>query len=106
MTRAHHRVERADRSPGHHRQLPHLVPYRSSRRPRCNGRFFANEEISVVAENGLILATPTGPSTNQGLVFYPGAKVDPYAYLPTFEGLIAQGLTVVVVEPLFNMALF
>jgi len=68
--------------------------------------FFANEEISVVAENGLILATPTGPSTNQGLVFYPGAKVDPYAYLPTFEGLIAQGLTVVVVEPLFNMALF
>ena len=68
--------------------------------------FFANEEISVVAENGLILATPTGPSTNEGLVFYPGTKVDPYAYLPTFEGLIAQGLTVVVVEPLFNMALF
>lgn len=67
---------------------------------------FADAQVSVVASAGLILFTPNDKPTSQGLVFYPGAKVDPYSYLPTFQGLVAEGLTVVIVEPLFNMALF
>ena len=69
-------------------------------------RVFADPQVSVVASQGLILFTPADEPTSQGLVFYPGAKVDPYSYLPTFHELVAEGLTVVIVEPLFNMALF
>jgi pimeloyl-ACP methyl ester carboxylesterase len=67
---------------------------------------FVDESIVVSAADGLITASPAGGESTQGLVFYPGAKVDPYAYLPPFQELVAEGLTVVIVEPLFNMALF
>lgn len=41
-----------------------------------------------------------------GLVFYPGAKVQPEAYAPLLERCAEQGLLCVVVKPLLNFALF
>ena len=67
---------------------------------------FADERIRVSLSSGLITAAPASGDTTTGMVFYPGAKVDPYAYLPALQELVAEGLTVVIVEPLFNMALF
>lgn len=43
----------------------------------------------------------------RGLVFIPGAKVDPYAYLYKLSGIVAQsGATVVITKPTLNLAFF
>lgn len=67
---------------------------------------FADDRISYSLSSGLITATPASGASATGIVFYPGAKVDPYAYLPALQELVAEGVTVVIIEPLFNMALF
>ena len=67
---------------------------------------FADDRIAVSLSDGIITAAPANAVSTTGMVFYPGAKVDPYAYLPAFRELVADGLTVVIIEPLFNMALF
>ena len=67
---------------------------------------FRDDSVSVIAADGLIVFAPVEGASGQGMVFYPGAKVDPYAYLTPFHELVREGLTVVIVEPLFNMALF
>jgi len=67
---------------------------------------FADDRIRVSLSDGVITASPANAESTTGMVFYPGAKVDPYAYLPAFRELVADGLTVVIIEPLFNMALF
>lgn len=67
---------------------------------------FADDRIRYSLSSGLITATPASGESTTGMVFYPGAKVDPYAYLPTLQKVVAGGVTVVIVEPLFNMALF
>ncbi|MFI3231041.1 MAG: alpha/beta fold hydrolase [bacterium] len=41
-----------------------------------------------------------------GIIFYPGAKVEAIAYLPILEKLQAEGLTCVLVEMPYNMAIF
>lgn len=49
----------------------------------------------------------TGAAAHDGLVFIPGAKVDPYAYLGVLSGVVAQeGLTVVITKPTLNLAFF
>ena len=40
-----------------------------------------------------------------GLIFYPGAKVQPEAYAPLLTECARQGILCVLVEPLFNLAL-
>jgi pimeloyl-ACP methyl ester carboxylesterase len=39
------------------------------------------------------------------MLYFPGARVDPYSYLYPLADLAAAGTTVVIVDPLFNMAL-
>jgi len=50
--------------------------------------------------------TPTREASGDGLVFIPGAKVDPYAYMNTLSGSVEQGLTVVITKPTLNLAFF
>lgn len=65
-----------------------------------------NPEVSIVSTDHSIVMTPTGEATGQGLVFIPGAKVEPYAYLAVLAGSVEQGLTVVITKPTFNLAFF
>ena len=66
----------------------------------------ANPAITVDdAEQGIVLAPADGDS-DLGLVFIPGAKVDPWAYAPILQGLAEQGVTVVITRPWLNLAFF
>ena len=57
------------------------------------------------AAEGIVLS-PAGSSDDEGLVFIPGAKVDPWAYVPILQGVAAEGTTVVITRPWLNLAFF
>lgn len=59
----------------------------------------------VVSElpDGSIAFIPADPKA--GLVFYPGAKVQPEAYAPLLEQCAERGILCVLVKPLFNLAI-
>lgn len=63
--------------------------------------------VSIHDTGDVVVLAPTGAASGTGLVFVPGALVDPYAYLnklaPTVE---RTGLTVVVTKPTLNLAFF
>ncbi|MBB5741808.1 pimeloyl-ACP methyl ester carboxylesterase [Microbacterium ginsengiterrae] len=57
------------------------------------------------AAEGIVLAPADGTSES-GMVFIPGAKVDPWAYVPVLQGVAEQGTTVVITRPWLNLAFF
>jgi hypothetical protein len=62
-------------------------------------------EITDTAE--AIVLSPAGTEPDTGLVFIPGAKVDPWAYANNLAGLVAQGdVAVVITKPWLNLAFF
>lgn len=69
----------------------------------------ADDRIAIRVDGDLVVMEPTGTPDpaleGQGLVFLAGAKVDPEAYVPTFREAAAEGLTVVIVRPILNMAI-
>lgn len=66
----------------------------------------ANPAITVEdADQGIVLSPSDGES-DLGLVFVPGAKVDPWAYAPILQSLAEQGVTVVITRPWLNLAFF
>lgn len=66
----------------------------------------ANPAITVTdAAQGIVLAPADGDS-DEGLVFIPGAKVDPWAYAAILEGIAEDGVTVVIARPWLNLAFF
>ena len=68
---------------------------------------FDNPAVRVSDTAAGVVLAPTGKASGTGLVFIPGAKVDPYAYLATFAGTVEQtGLTVVITKPTLNLAFF
>lgn len=65
-----------------------------------------NPAITVTdADQGIVLAPADGRS-DLGLVFIPGAKVDPWAYAAILQGLAEEGVTVVITRPWLNLAVF
>lgn len=65
-----------------------------------------NPAITVTdADEGIVLA-PADGSSDRGLVFIPGAKVDPWAYASILQGLAAEGTTVVITRPWLHLAFF
>ncbi|HWR86277.1 MAG TPA: alpha/beta hydrolase [Rhodoglobus sp.] len=64
-----------------------------------------NPAISIESTDHSIVMTPTEGANGSGLVFVPGARVDPYAYLYKLSGIVEQGVTVVITKPLLNLAL-
>lgn len=67
-----------------------------------------NPDIAITDDSaGIVLAPASGSGTDTGLVFIPGAKVDPWAYASILSGLVAdEGMTVVITKPWLNLAFF
>ncbi len=61
--------------------------------------------VTVTDSSGEIRLLPADPSAT-GLVFYPGAKVDPRAYVRILRPLAEAGYTVVIVKFPYNLAVF
>lgn len=57
------------------------------------------------APEGIVLSPADGGSET-GLVFVPGAKVDPWAYVAILQGAAEAGTTVVITRPWLNLAFF
>ncbi len=61
----------------------------------------------VPGKNGMTVFRPQGSmKTTDGLIFYPGGKVEAKAYAPLLQDLADRGLTSVLVEMPFNLAVF
>lgn len=75
--------------------------------------YYRADDAAVAAITGrametrgnLTILTPSVPS-DTGLIFYPGGKVEHTAYLPLLERLRQQGITCVLVEMPFHLAVF
>ncbi|PPL19607.1 alpha/beta hydrolase [Microterricola pindariensis] len=66
-----------------------------------------NPDITVTATDHSVVLSPTNNASEVGLVFIPGAKVDPYAYMYKLSGIVEQtGATVVITKPTLNLAFF
>ena len=67
---------------------------------------FRDERVVFSTHNDTVVLAPATAQSTRGLLYFPGAKVDPYSYLYPFLEVAAGGVTVVIVEPALNMALF
>lgn len=63
------------------------------------------QEDGVTVEEDYTVLSPTYP-TDTALIFYPGAKVEAAAYLPLLNQLRQSGLTCILVEMPFRLAIF
>jgi len=64
-----------------------------------------NDAVTVTSTDGTVILSPNAPN-GSGLVFIPGAKVDPYAYMYKLSGIVESGTTVVITKPTLNLAFF
>lgn len=70
-------------------------------------RAWTDASVQIRDAGPAVVMSPTGDASGQGLVFIPGARVDPYAYLDKLSGAVAEtGLTVVITKPTLNLAFF
>jgi len=65
-----------------------------------------NDDITITSTDQSIVMEPVAGATGEGLLFIPGAKVDPYAYLYKLSGVVESGVTVVITKPTLNLAFF
>lgn len=66
-----------------------------------------DDAVEITSTETGIVIEPVEGATGEGLVFIPGAKADPYAYLYKLSGVAeASGLTVVITKPTLNLAFF
>ncbi len=63
------------------------------------------ENPTIRTESNFTILSPSVPGET-GLIFYPGGKVEHSAYLPLLEQLRQQGVTCVLVEMPFHLAVF
>jgi hypothetical protein len=65
-----------------------------------------NPAVAITSTDHSIILSPTENSSGTGLVFVPGARVDPYAYMYKLSGIVEEsGATVVITKPTLNLAL-
>lgn len=64
----------------------------------------ASDGSVMVEQNDVIVFSPEGANPTEGLVFYPGARIDPRSYAPAMRALAAQGFLVVVTPMPLNLA--
>ena len=65
-----------------------------------------NDAVVVEERDGAHVLSPAEGEVTAGLVFYPGARVDPEAYVPTLAPLAESGTLVVIPEMPLNLAFF
>lgn len=67
----------------------------------------ADDRIVITDDAAGIVMSPASGESTVGLVFIPGAKVDPWAYAAKLSGIVAEGgVTVVITKPWLNLAFF
>ena len=67
----------------------------------------ADDRITITDDSAAIVMAPSAGESTVGLVFIPGAKVDPWGYAATLSGLVADDeMTVVITKPWLNLAFF
>ena len=66
----------------------------------------ADPAIAITDDSAAIVLAPVEGETGDGLVFIPGAKVDPWAYAAKLSGIVESGTTVVITKPWLNLAFF
>lgn len=66
-----------------------------------------NPEVSIsMVDEGILIEPTTAAAPATGLVFIPGAKVEPIAYAGVLSEVVsASGITVLITEPTLNLAL-
>ncbi len=70
-------------------------------------KVWTNPAVRVTSTAHSVILEPTAGASGTGLVFIPGAKVDPYAYLYKLSGIVESGgVTVVITKPTLNLAFF
>lgn len=62
--------------------------------------------LTLTDEGSAWVLAPADGASETGLVFIPGAKVEPVAYAATLAGVAAEGVTVVITKPTLNLAFF
>jgi dienelactone hydrolase len=66
-----------------------------------------NASIAITSTEHSIIVAPREDPSGVGLVFIPGARVDPYAYMQVLSGVVeTTGATVVITKPNLNLAFF
>ncbi len=63
-------------------------------------------DVTLTDAGGAWILAPASGDSDTGLVFIPGAKVDPLAYAATLVGVVEEGATVVITKPTLNLAFF
>lgn len=66
----------------------------------------ADPAVSLTDAGDAWVLAPASGESDVGLVFVPGAKVDPLAYAATLVGVVDDGATVVITKPTLNLAFF
>jgi hypothetical protein len=79
-----------------------LIPYSAA--PEAVAALRSTANVSVTQNNESISFLPHTP-THVGLIFYPGAKVDPVAYAITMHSLADAGYATFIVKMPLNIAL-
>ncbi len=65
-----------------------------------------NQNVKVVETDHSLILSSNDYHSKTGIVFLPGAKVDPHAYLYKLSGVVENtGVTVVITKPYLNLAL-
>ena len=67
---------------------------------------FRDDRVQVTEVEGSIVMEAAEGTGTTGILYFPGARVDPYSYLYPLSEIAASGVTVVIMDPLMNMALF
>ena len=63
------------------------------------------QDSGITVQDNLTILSPSHP-TDTAIIFYPGAKVEAEAYLPLLDSLRQTGLTCILVDMPFHMAIF
>lgn len=66
-----------------------------------------NSDVTISSTDHSVVLAPSSGGSDTGLVYIPGAKVDPYAYMYKLSGVVEEaGVTVVITKPALNLAFF
>lgn len=82
-----------------------LSPHRAEPGPLAEAR--QDPAVRVDEVEGTVVVSPAGDGTGTGVVFYPGARVEPEAYVAAWAPVVAEtGTTVVIPRLRLNLAVF
>lgn len=63
------------------------------------------QDDGITVQDNLTILSPSSP-TDTAVIFYPGAKVETIAYLPLLDQIRQTGVTCILVDMPFHMAIF